>query len=192
MTPLDVVVVPSAPALLPEYAGLADPVPELRTACHQAVSWLVRRHPDSVGVAAAGPRADNRARGVTEAAGHRIARHLLAAAGFEGTLDADADPGADGLLVVANGSATRGVKAPGHLHPGSAAFDKEVGRALAEGDPAALMRLDGAAAEELWCFDVPALQTLGRRATTPVQASIDYADDPYGVQYWVVRWTCGS
>jgi hypothetical protein len=24
------------------------------------------------------------------------------------------------------------------------------------------------------------------------RASVDYDGDPFGVQYWVVRWSCGS
>ncbi len=35
-----VVLVPGTLALLPAYAGLADPVAELRAACVEAVRWL--------------------------------------------------------------------------------------------------------------------------------------------------------
>ena len=35
-----VVLVPGVLALLPEYAGLEDPVAELRAACLAAVAWL--------------------------------------------------------------------------------------------------------------------------------------------------------
>ena len=41
-----IVVVPSTLALLPEYAGLEDPVPDLRAAVRDAVAWL----PDRVSV----------------------------------------------------------------------------------------------------------------------------------------------
>ena len=42
MTPAttSAVLVPGVLALLPEYAGLADPVGPLRTACREAVAWL--------------------------------------------------------------------------------------------------------------------------------------------------------
>ena len=45
MSPRHVVVVPSAPALLPGYAGIEDPRLELRAAARAAVGWLVAEHP---------------------------------------------------------------------------------------------------------------------------------------------------
>ena len=35
-----VVLVPGVLALLPDYAGVEDPVTDLRTACRDAVGWL--------------------------------------------------------------------------------------------------------------------------------------------------------
>ena len=40
LSPRRVVLVPGVLALLPEYAGLTDPVAELRAACREAVAWL--------------------------------------------------------------------------------------------------------------------------------------------------------
>ena len=181
------VVVPSTLALLPEYAGLVDPVADLRAACLDAVRWLVEGHPDGVTVACADQRVDNGARGVAETAGERIARHLLAEVGSGGPVGSGT-----GLLVVGNGSARRTEKAPGHLDDRAADFDARLGAALREGDPDALLALAERLAEELWCHDVPALRALGRWSTGPVTATIDYEDAEFGVMYWVARWSCGS
>jgi len=185
----EVVVVPSTLALLPEYGGLTDPVAELRDACRAAVSWLVERNPSHVDIVTGPARDDNVARGVTRPAGVAIARHLLVEAGFHGSLGALASAG---VLVVANGSAARTEKAPGHLDPRAAGFDDALGAALREGDPEALRQVDKRLGAEVWCHDVPAWRQLGALAEGPLSATVDYEDDPFGVQYWVVRWTCGS
>ncbi|HET6560552.1 MAG TPA: hypothetical protein VFG72_01645 [Marmoricola sp.] len=183
----DVVLVPSTLALLPEYAGARDPIPDLRSACQDAVAWLVSRHASSVRVVAAPLRAEEVARGVTSPAGERIARHLLVAAGFDGRVD---DAG-DGVLVVANGTAKRTERAPGHLDDRARRFDAVIEEALRSGDAAALRGLDAEPAEELWARDWAALRVLGELLPgCPME--LDYSDDPYGVQYWVGRATCGS
>ena len=189
------VVVPSTLALLPEYAGAVDPVSDLRLACAQAVAWLVERHPERVSVVTAEPRADNVSRGVTEPAGARIGRRLLA--GFEGRVDVvvapgDALPGDAGMLVVANGSAKRSEKAPGHLDERSPGFDAAIESALRTGDAVALRDLDAELGAALWAHDVTALRALGAAVRGPVDATVSYVGDPYGVQYWVARWTCES
>jgi hypothetical protein len=165
-----VVVVPSTLALLPDYASLDDPITELRTSVLAAVDWLVDAGPAEV--LAATPAAE------------RIGAHLLGARSGSGA----------GLLVVANGSARRTEKAPGHFDERAAAFDKEIGAALAAGDPSALARIDVALAEELWAPDAPAfvqLASVGEVGEVD-EVDVDYDDDPFGVQYWVVRWECGS
>lgn len=192
----DVVVIPSTLALLPEYAGEVDPVAALRTASEDAVLWLVDRHPEQLTVLTAETRPDNVARGVVEPPGARVARRLLS--GYAGDVDLAVVPRdvvparASGFLVVANGSATRGEKAPGHLDQRSFAFDAAIDTALRAGDPGALRELDASLGVELWAYDVPALQALGSAVEDVVQASVTYADDSYGVQYWVARWTCES
>jgi hypothetical protein len=182
----DVVLVPSAPALLPEYAGAHDPVADLRSACMDAVRWLVSRR-DSVRVVCAPLRPEDRARGVESPQGGRVGRHLLAATGFQGRVD-DA---AEAVLVVANGTATRTEKAPGHLDERAAGFDEAVEKALGRGDATRLRALDAGLAEELWVRDWPAFLALADLVDgCPME--LDYSDDPYGVQYWVGRATCGS
>ena len=185
MRPEHIVVVPSTLAFLSRYAGMEDPVSDARKASIEAVSWLVERHPVELSVLAAPARPDNVARGVAEPPGRRIAGQLLSDAGFGGRVVDEAP----GLLVVANGTATRSEKAPGHLDQRAAAYDRLVEDALRSGDTRTLRELDTLLGQELWAHDAGVLQQLGELAD-PSEAELDYAGDPYGVQYWVVRWTC--
>jgi hypothetical protein len=163
-----VVVVPSALALLPEYASVDDPVADLRAAVRSAVDWLVEDGPADL--LAATPAA------------HRVGAHLLGAR---------LGPTSTGLLVVANGSAKRTAKAPGHLDDRAEAFDAAIGKALAAGDPTALGAVDEDLARELWAWpDASALAGLAARVPAATWVQVDYDDAPYGVQYWVVRWQC--
>ena len=156
-----VVLVPGVLALLPEYAGLEDPVPELRQACLDAVSWL------GVEVTV-----------LADGQGTRVAEHLLAST-------ARSEDEAS-YLVVGNGSAMRTEKAPGHLDERAAEFDAGLGRVLKEPKSQSLAAIDQDLARELWAnvdgiVEMSALPGL-------VLDRVDYDDDPYGVQYWVVRW----
>lgn len=163
---MKIAVVPSAPALLPAYAGLTDPVADVRAAALEAVAWL----DGPVQVLAA------------DDLGRRVGEHLLGRAPVDDAAD---------LLVVADGSARRGEKAPGHLDERATGFDAAIDAALRQGDPAALVRLDEALGAELLARGVPAFRALGAQVgDRPVRAQVDYADDPFGVQYWVVRWEC--
>lgn len=160
-----VVIVPGTLALLPEYASLDDPIPELRAAVDRAVAWLLEDGPAAELAATPGAR--------------RIAGHLLGDHLGDGP----------GLLVVANGSATRTEKAPGHFDERAAGFDAAIGKALADGDPAALAAIDLDLADALWALpDADVLRSLADRVESVQSAGVDYDDAPYGVQYWVVRW----
>ncbi len=185
-----VAVVPSALGLLPDLTSPDDPLREVRAAAQAAAVWLVERHPGDVGVLAAPQRGVNVARGVMESSGLRIGRALLGVAAGAPM----PDPGAAaGLLVVANGSATRSEKAPGHLDERSFGFDDALDAALRAGRPERMRELDADLAEQLWCFDAPVwhgLADLAEASQGPVD--VDYDDDPFGVRYWVVRWTCAS
>jgi hypothetical protein len=165
-----IVIVPSTLALLPAYASLEDPVADLRKAVDGAVAWLLEDGPVA-GTAASVP-------------GQKVVRHLVGNPAVT----------VPGLLVAANGSARRTEKAPGHLDDRAAGFDAAIGEALAGGDLAALAAIDLGLAEELWAGDdALALVALGRRLgqqTRVTDVQVDYDDAPYGVQYWVVRWTC--
>jgi hypothetical protein len=153
--------VPGTLALLPEYAGLEDPVADLRAACLDAVGWL---------------GADVKV--LADPQGARVADHLLATTTRSGD-----EPS---YLVVGNGSARRTEKAPGHLDERAAAFDAGLGRTLKDGLSDALAAIDRDLARELWAsvdaiVEMPAIPDLSL-------VQVDYDDDPYGVQYWVLRW----
>jgi len=153
-----VVLVPGVLALLPEYAGIEDPVLELRATAQAAVARLGR----DVTVLA-------------DAQGARVAAYLLDVTDREGD-----EPS---YLVVANGSAKRTEKAPGHLDERAEAFDAALGESLRAGRP----EVDAELARELWA-SVDALSEFPR-LSGDFRAQVDYDDAPYGVQYWVMRWT---
>jgi hypothetical protein len=90
------------------------------------------------------------------------------------------------LLVMADGSARRGLKAPGYLDERSVPFDATAEQAIRAGDMHALLVLDPTLARELMATGRPAWQVLagamtGRRPTSEVR----YCDDPFGVAYLV-------
>jgi hypothetical protein len=170
LSPRRVVLVPGVLALLPEYAGLTDPVAELRAACREAVAWL----------------GDGPVTIVADDQGRRVAEHLLAERGTTASGDHTA------YLVVGNGSACRSEKAPGHLDERAFGFDESLDKALRTPDREALTALDDALGAELWAGNVPGLCALGDLLEGAGPAVVDYADDPFGVQYWVMRWTCES
>lgn len=154
---------PGVLALLPEYAGLEDPVAELRAACLAAVRWL---GPDPVVLA--------------DPQGERVARALIGGAGGFETVAAL--PPQPPVLVVGNGSAKRSEKAPGHLDERASGFDEALGAALRAGRP----EVDTALAAELWASVDGIVRMAGLGDLGP--AGVDYDDDPFGVQYWVMRW----
>lgn len=159
-----VVIVPSTLALLPEYVSIKDPIGELRAAVEEAISWLLADGPAAV-------------RGSTPTA-KRIGAELLG--DFRGS--------GPGLVVVANGTATRTEKAPGHFDERAEAFDALIGSALRAGDVRTLADLDLDLAADLWAPDVASLAALA--SFDVASARVDYDDAPYGVQYWVVRLEC--
>jgi hypothetical protein len=185
---------PAAPVLLPEYAGLTDPVAALRAACLDAVSWLAKEAGDAVQVVAPAPDPANTARGVTVSVGSRLADQLTALAGFDGRVEqSDGATLGPAVLVFGNGSARRSDKAPGHLDERASVFDEAALGALTRGEPAALAGLDEGLGGELLADGIGGLRAVGRAlAGTPVGAATLYADDPFGVQYWVVTWECAS
>ena len=166
-----VALVPGVLALLPEYAGSADPVAGLRASCLAAVAWLG----EAGGFGVLG-----------SAQGVRVARSLGAAVGVDADLVTE-HPTA--LLVVGNGSARRTEKAPGHLDDRAAGFDAALGAALRAGD---LSDVDLTLGERLWA-DTDSLAWLREeRVLDGRPAVVDYDDAPFGVQYWVMRWACAS
>lgn len=103
--------------------------------------------------------------------GGRVAAALVEAAGAAAVED-----GETGVLVVGNGSAKRTEKAPGHFDPRAEEFDAGLRRTFAG--------IDADLAAELWA-DTACLGALPPLA----EAEVTYDDAPFGVQYWVARWT---
>jgi hypothetical protein len=90
------------------------------------------------------------------------------------------------LLVMADGSACRTLKAPGYLDERSTAYDAGVERIIASGELAALLKLDASLAAELMASGRAALQVLAAAAGPLLLASeIRYSDAPFGVGYLV-------
>jgi hypothetical protein len=161
-----VAVVPGVLAFLPEYAGQVDPVPEVRAASLVAAAWLADEGPVTV---------------VADDQGGRVGRHLLAAAGA-------AEGEGSSYLVVANGSARRNDTAPGYLDERAVPYDAAVEAALRLPDCDALAGTDVPLGTALLVGNPDGLVRLGTLLRGAGPALVDYADDPYGVQYWVMRW----
>ena len=90
------------------------------------------------------------------------------------------------LLVMADGSARRGRRAPGHLDERSAGFDAEVERAVRAGDLQALAAIDPVLARELMAAGRAAWQVMaGALDSRRLDVEVLYADDPFGVAYLV-------
>jgi hypothetical protein len=138
--------------------------------------------------------------------GLAVGRSLLDAAGWTGVVElqvvardepaercaalgASLSGGRTALLVMGDGSARRGPKAPGYVDERAHAFDAEVTRALASGDAAALLGLDAGLAGELLVAGRAPWQVLaGAAGAARVEAEVLLADDPFGVWYIVARW----
>jgi hypothetical protein len=97
-----------------------------------------------------------------------------------------------GLLVMADGSARRSLRAPGYLDPRAAAFDATLERAVREGELGPLRAMDQALARELLAAGRPGWQVLaGAMPGRAPTAEILYADDPFGV-FYLVAWLAGA
>jgi len=97
-----------------------------------------------------------------------------------------------GLLVMADGSACRSLRAPGYLDPRAAAFDAAIADAVRSGDLAPLQAMDSDLARELLAAGRPGWQVLagampGRAPSTEVL----YEADPFGV-FYLVAWLAGE
>jgi hypothetical protein len=123
-----------------------------------------------------------------------VAPRLLQAVGADEPASTCAAIGADiaccrervGLLVMADGSARRGLKAPGYLDERSAGFDAEIENVVREGRIDAMMRIDQVLARDLMASGRPAWQVLaGALEGRKVSTEIRYSDDPFGVAYLV-------
>jgi hypothetical protein len=94
-----------------------------------------------------------------------------------------------GLLVMGDGSARRGEKAPGYLDERAHPFDDDVADLLARGDVEGLLRLDPATARELLVAGRAPWQVLaGSAGGTTVKADLLAYVAPYGVAYFAASW----
>jgi hypothetical protein len=93
------------------------------------------------------------------------------------------------VLAVADGSARRTLKAPGHLDERAAAFDDRLAAALQSADLEALASVDADLAAELMAAGRATLQVLaGLAAGSTWTAELLCHDAPYGVAWFVARW----
>jgi hypothetical protein len=91
-----------------------------------------------------------------------------------------------GLLVLGDGSARRGPRAPGYVDERAAAFDDAWQRAIRAGDLPALLDVDPGLARELMATGRPAWQVLAGACPGPLRTvDVGYAGDPFGVMYLV-------
>ncbi len=202
-----VAVVPSAPFLLPEYTGRTDAAADLRARAVAAVREAV---------AADGARGvvlvvatDREQRGTRPPLGQRVGAHLADLAGVPvagvvavawdapteecRALGEQLERGSAGapLVVVADGSARRGEKAPGHLDERAFAVDDALLAALRAADAQALLALDPVLCAELLVhgrapLQVAAAALAGRSGATALDV---HAEDPFGVLHVVATLT---
>lgn len=219
--------VPPSP-LLPagQHVGDVAEVVDLRDAAREAVTALVADAPGRVVVLAFGDSEtrDERAGGSLRphgvevdaggdervlGLGHTVGAWLLDEAGWSGPrayvgvgsgLLALGDH--DALLVVADGSARRTDKAPGHLEDRAEPFDAVLEAALADGDADVLGGVDQSLADAVWCTTAPVWRAAGDAAAArlaahagahgparPTQAGLRLATAPLGVGWFVAGWT---
>ncbi|WP_307826083.1 hypothetical protein [Micromonospora humida] len=96
------------------------------------------------------------------------------------------------LLVLGDGSACHGPKAPGYDDPRAGAYDEGVARALADADADALLGLDRGLSARLGVAGRPAWQVLAgavRAAGGDWHGELRHHGVPYGVGYLVASWT---
>ncbi|MEU9830007.1 hypothetical protein AB0D67_00570 [Streptosporangium sp. NPDC048047] len=97
-------------------------------------------------------------------------------------------PGRVALLVMADGSARLTEKSPGYLDPRAEPYEAAIVGALARGDARELAALDPGEAAESQVAGRAALQVLAG-AGGASHAEVLYHAAPYGVGYFVARWT---
>jgi hypothetical protein len=130
---------------------------------------------------------------------HTLGAWLLDQAGFAGTRvgvgPGDLDrlvrdlPAPLAVLAMGDGSARRGVKAPGYLDDAAGPFDDGVARALAAGDAAALAALDPDDGMRLLAAGVPVWRAVGAALDgRSITARLHLDTAPYGVGYLVASW----
>ncbi len=201
-----VAVVPSAPLLLPEYTGRTDTGAALRNRALDAIRPVLPPR-GSAGRLVVVAATDREPRSSRPGLGRRVGTHLLDVLGAEAddvvevAWDAPVDacrapgvalgagPGEVALVVVADGSARRGEKAPGHLDERALDLDRELVAALRAADPQRLLALDPGLCADLLVHGRAALQVAAAAmATSGRMRCVDLeAEDPLGVLHVTAR-----
>ena len=133
-----------------------------------------------------------------------IALWLLAQAGWQGSIDVvecdddvaassalvvQALTAADAVVVLGDGSAGLGPKAPGYVIDGAQDFDDVLAAALASGDASVLASLDSAEGQRVQAAGVPVFRALGAALSgRAIDASLRLHTSPFGVGYFVATW----
>lgn len=137
---------------------------------------------------------------------HTVGAWLLDEAGWTGSRSyvhevhaSDLDDAA--VLVMADGSARRSERAPGHLDDRAEPFDATIAAALAGGDADALGGIDLELADSLLCAGAQAWRTVGDAVSarlhategapvdgSGVEARLHLDDAPLGVGWFVAEW----
>lgn len=103
--------------------------------------------------------------------------------------EALAEPGGSALVVVADGSAGRGPKAPGYIIDGSEEFDDHVVSALEGGDAARLAALDLREGARVMSAGAPVWAAVGAGVGSEAfGAEVRQVGAPFGVSYAVAVW----
>nr|WP_189168283.1 hypothetical protein [Pilimelia anulata] len=98
-------------------------------------------------------------------------------------------PGRVGLLVLGDGSACRGEKAPGYADPRAAGYDARLAALLGGADRAGLAALDPAGAAALLVAGHAAWRVLAAAtAGADWDGELRHEEAPYGVAYLVAAW----
>lgn len=191
--------------LVPEIAnGAAPELEALRSSARAAVEWACRNAtsigvlvptdtpPPSPGGWSLNSFGTKVGVGPPVGLAEGIARWLLGGRTAD-VVGVDSRPGAlcrfDALLVMGDASAARTEKAPLHHHPQAQAFDRSVVTAIRTADARALAEVDLALAQAVGAAGAPAWVLLGRSLADVTSAELDAQEDPYGVLYFVARWT---
>lgn len=112
-------------------------------------------------------------------------------AGHSGAGQGGADDPPWALLVMGDGSACRGRRAPGYDDPRAQAYDDGVAAALAGADTEALLALDPALSARLRVAGRAPWQVLAaaaRQTGGRWRGDLSYYSAPYGVAYFVATW----
>jgi hypothetical protein len=219
VTPTVVAFVPSAPLLVPDVAGGSAALDnDLRLACLDVVSRALDSEPAEVVVVGATSIVGHWDAGHTwDFAGFGVPRvpaeerpplpwtlgvgaWLLDECGWSGErryvgvgtgAEQELDVSDRSVVVaVADGSACRTERAPGHLDPRAEGFDDAIADVLSQGDASALSDIDPTLARDLLCGGVLVWRSVAGAVGASVVARAELLTHvaPYGVGYFVALW----